>query len=105
MINQAKSDKNNNIFLNFVADMPGSRDIKISDNFFLSLNFSELARVSSLVIVNFAATNVSWSWFIKFICSLIHSDRDRDGSSFASFSVMLKFSFFSLLSPNPSISG
>ena len=30
--------------------MPGSRDIKIFDNFFLSLNFSELARVISLLI-------------------------------------------------------
>ena len=28
--------------------MPESMDIKISDNFFLSLNFSELARISSL---------------------------------------------------------
>ena len=50
MINQAKSDKNNDIFLNFVADTLGLRDIKISDNFFLSLNFSELACFSSLVI-------------------------------------------------------
>ena len=51
MINQAKSDENNNIFLNFVADTLGLRDIKISDNFFLSLNFSELARFSSLLII------------------------------------------------------
>ena len=29
--------------------MLGSTDIKISDNFFLSLNFSELARISSLL--------------------------------------------------------
>ena len=48
-MNQAKSDKNYDIFLNFVADTLGLRDIKISDNFFLSLNFSELARFSSLV--------------------------------------------------------
>ena len=47
-MNQAKSDKNYDIFLNFVADTLGLRDIKISDNFFLSLNFSELARFSSL---------------------------------------------------------
>ena len=51
MINQAKSDKNNDIFLNFVADTPGLRDIKISDNFFLSLIFSELARFSSLQLM------------------------------------------------------
>ena len=31
--------------------MLGSTDIKISDNFFLSLNCSELARVSSLLVV------------------------------------------------------
>ena len=51
-MNQAKSDKNYDIFLNFVADTLGLRDIKISDNFFLSLNFSELARFSSLVNEN-----------------------------------------------------
>ena len=33
--------------------MPRSRDIKISDIFFLSLNFSELARLSSLPLVWF----------------------------------------------------
>ena len=49
MISQAKSDRNNDIFLNFVADTLGLRDIEISDNFFLSLNFSELARFSSLI--------------------------------------------------------
>ena len=49
-MNQAKSDKNYDIFLNFVADTLGLRDIKISDNFFLSLNFSELARFSSLLV-------------------------------------------------------
>ena len=48
-MNQAKSDKNYDIFLNFVADTLGLRDIKIFDNFFLSLNFSELARFSSLI--------------------------------------------------------
>ena len=48
-MNQAKSDKNYDNFLNFVADTLGLRDIKISDNFFLSLNFSELARFSSLL--------------------------------------------------------
>ena len=47
-MNQAKSDKNYDIFLNFVADTLGLRDIKISDNFFLSLNFSKLAHVRSL---------------------------------------------------------
>ena len=51
-MNQAKSDKNYDIFLNFVAHTLGLRDIKITDNFFLSLNFSELARFSSLFQVN-----------------------------------------------------
>ena len=48
MTNQAKSEKNNDVFLNFVADLQGSRGYKISDNFFLSLNFSTLAHVTSL---------------------------------------------------------
>ena len=56
-MNQAKSDKNYDIFLNFVADTLGLRDIKISDNFFLSLNFSELARFSSLLFLK------EWEFF------------------------------------------
>ena len=50
MINQAKSKRNSDVFLNFVADLPESRGYKISDNVFLSFNFSELAHVTSLVI-------------------------------------------------------
>ena len=50
MINLAKSKKNNDVFFNFVADLLGSRGYKISDNVFLSLNFSELAHVTSLLI-------------------------------------------------------
>ena len=48
VINRAKYRNNNVVFLNFIADMLGSRDVKISDNFFLSLNFSKLAHVRSL---------------------------------------------------------
>ena len=48
MTNQAKFNKNNEDFLNFVADLLGSRGFKISDNFFQSLNSSKLAHISSL---------------------------------------------------------
>ena len=71
MINQAKSDKNNDIFLNFVADTLGLRDIKISDNFFLSLNFSKLAHVISLHIFHKIASveskNMSYSIIDSYI--------------------------------------
>ena len=61
MINQAKSDKNKDIFLNFVADTLGLKDIKICDNFFLSLNFSELAHFSSLLF----PTAISGLYWLK----------------------------------------
>ena len=49
MTNQAKSEKNNDVFLNFVADLQGSRGYKISDNFFLSLNFARSAHMTCLL--------------------------------------------------------
>ena len=76
-MNQAKSDKNYDIFLNFVADTLGLRDIKISDNFFLSLNFSELARFSSLLL---PYINVGFMIFWSFHRSLAECTRQEDVS-------------------------
>ena len=63
MINLAKSKKNNDVFFNFVADLLGSRGYKISDNVFLSLNFSELAHVTSLLIASTGSDG-----FVNAIC-------------------------------------
>ena len=51
MTNQVKFLTNDDDYLNFVADLLGSRGFKISDNVFLSLNSSKLAHVSSLSII------------------------------------------------------
>ena len=55
MTNQAKSNKNNDDFSNFIPDLLGSRGFEISDNDFLSLNSSKLVHVGSLLEGRFEA--------------------------------------------------